>query len=182
MEENWKNIEGYEGLYQVSNFGRIRGLDRVVERKNNNPTTIKGRVKNNQQYVNGYLFVALCKNGIKKPLSVHRLVANSFIPNPDNKPEVNHKDLNKHNNHVDNLEWCSHSENHIHKNKSGIISPCFINNNGENNGRSKLTEGDVITIKKRMANGEIQKAIASEYYMSPSAINAIAKGKNWKNL
>ena len=99
MNENneiWKNIEGYEGLYQVSNLGRVKSLrfgkERILKPGNN---------------VQGYLHVILLKNGERKWCSIHRLVAQTFIPNPDNLSDINHKDEVKTNNSVQNLEWCS---------------------------------------------------------------------------
>lgn len=96
--EVWKDIEGYEGLYQVSNLGRVK-----------NSRT--GRILKFGKHKNGYLQVILCKNGKTKHYYIHRLVAKTFIPNPQNKPEVNHIDENKENNHVENLEWVTHNEN-----------------------------------------------------------------------
>ena len=94
-KEIWKDIKDYEGLYQVSNFGRVKsirfGKERILKSGTNNW---------------GYLFVKLCKNGKIKPFLVHRLVAEAFLPNTDNLPCVNHKDENKQNNNVNNLEWC----------------------------------------------------------------------------
>ena len=99
-EEIWCPIKGYEGLYEVSDQGRVRSLKSGKER------ILK---PGSDKY--GYLMVCLCKNGEKKNLLVHRLVAQAFIPNPDNLPQVNHKDENKTNNYVHNLEWCSSKYN-----------------------------------------------------------------------
>lgn len=100
MEEIWKDKKDYEGLYQTSNLGRVKsfkfGKERILK-----PGTDK----------NGYLLVNLCKNGKVKTFKVHRLVAEAFLPNPDNLPEVNHKDENKQNNVVSNLEWCDRKYN-----------------------------------------------------------------------
>lgn len=99
MEEIWKDIEGYEGLYQVSNMGRVRSLTRNI-------------ILKNQIARSGYKRIQLYKNNKGyKHFQIHRLVANAFIPNPDNLPQVNHKDENKANNRVDNLEWCDSKYN-----------------------------------------------------------------------
>lgn len=96
--EVWKDIEGYEGLYQVSNEGKIKNIKKNTYRAFSDNGC-------------GYYFVLLCKDGEKKPFYVHRLVAKAFIPNPDNLPQVNHKNEQKHQNNVENLEWCSNKYN-----------------------------------------------------------------------
>ena len=107
MGEIWKDIQNYEGSYQVSNYGRVKSLSRVDSRGNKrNEKILKGR-KNRQ----GYYDVALCKNGKRKYCRINRLVAEAFIPNPNNYPITNHKDENPSNNHVDNLEWCTNEYN-----------------------------------------------------------------------
>ena len=106
MNEEWRPIEGYEGLYEVSNLGRVRSLDRYVEYSNGRIHLHKGKVLSPAKDKNGYLKVVLNCNGKCKTTNIHRLVANVFIPNPDNLPMVNHKDEDKSNNSVDNLEWC----------------------------------------------------------------------------
>ena len=112
-EEIWKDIEGYERYYQVSSLGRIRSLDRVVICKNGKTKFNKGRVLKPNVRKYGYLQVRLRKTTSEsdKWLLVHRLVANAFLPNPNNLPQINHKDENPQNNNVDNLEWCDHKYN-----------------------------------------------------------------------
>jgi len=110
--EIWKDIEGYEDLYQVSNIGRVRSLDRDVPYRCGSFRHIKGVIKKPYyNTVNGYVYVHLQKEGKDKSCSIHRLVASAFIPNPDSKAEVNHIDFDKTNNHVENLEWTSPKEN-----------------------------------------------------------------------
>ena len=105
--EVWKDIKGYEGVYQVSNQGRVRSLDRL----NSAGKRMKGSIRRQSKNSNGYLYVNLCLNGKSFNCSVHRLVAITFIPNPDNKYTVNHKNENKEDNRVENLEWMSLQEN-----------------------------------------------------------------------
>ena len=110
LVEVWKSIMGYEGLYEVSNLGRVRSLDREIVRYNG--THIKrGKMKAICNISNGYKGVNLCKDGKQKTHKVHRLVAQAFLPNPNNLPQVNHKDEDKTNNRVDNLEWCNNEYN-----------------------------------------------------------------------
>lgn len=116
--ENWKDIVGYEGAYQVSNTGFVRSMDRVVVVKSiskyrQHIRVIKGR-KLKFSVIQGYCHVILCSHNRTKIFKVHRLVAAAFIPNPDNKPQVNHIDAIKTNNHYENLEWCSSKENVNH--------------------------------------------------------------------
>lgn len=106
MEEIWKDIEGYEGLYQVSSLGRVRGLDRYSGSK-----FIRGQLLRGAKSNRGYLCVLLWNNKKKKKYSVHRLVAEAFIPNPFLKPCVDHIDTDKTNNTVMNLRWVTHQEN-----------------------------------------------------------------------
>ena len=103
--EIWKDIKGYDGLYQVSNLGNVRSVDRIVLR-NGIQVPRKGKILNQIKF-GDYLTVHLSKNGIKKHHRIHRLVADAFLPNPDNLTQVNHKDEDKTNNRASNLEWCT---------------------------------------------------------------------------
>lgn len=109
MKEIWKDIEEYEGIYQVSNLGRVKRV-----------TT--GRILKGWKDGYGYLTVKLCKNGIVSNKTIHRLVAQVFIPNTENKPEVNHIDEDKTNNRVDNLEWSTAKENSNHGTRNERLS------------------------------------------------------------
>lgn len=113
QSEIWKDVVGYEGLYQVSNLGNVRSLDRKKEQWNGyNFSTRSYKGKNiKPQIKNNYFQVGLGKDGKIKWFMVHRLVANAFLKNQYNLPCVNHKDENKTNNKVDNLEWCTQSYN-----------------------------------------------------------------------
>ena len=114
MEEAWKSIKDYEGLYEVSNMGRVRSLGRWVN-DNGSKRWVKGRILKPADAGKGYLYVNL-RNGLKgKNFKVHRLVAEAFVPNPENKPQVNHKDLDKQNNRADNLEWVDAFKNQRHQ-------------------------------------------------------------------
>lgn len=111
MEEIWKDIKGYEGLYQVSNFGRVK---RIVEYKNRFKEHNERILKLNKDK-DGYCLVHLCKNGIAKCKKVHRLVAEAFIENPKNYEMINHKNEIKNDNRIENLEWCNVTYNNNYK-------------------------------------------------------------------
>ena len=111
MVEKWKDIQGFEGLYQVSNLGNIRSLKYY---RTNIVRNIKGNLSNN------YLMVSLCKNKIKKNLLIHRIVGITFIKNPDNKCDINHKNGIKTDNRLENLEWNTRSENVKHAYKNNL--------------------------------------------------------------
>lgn len=120
MVEIWKDIIGYEGLYKVSNLGRIKSLYRVVPHKSKGSKTIPESIKKLNVGTNNYYIVMLNKNGEKITKTVHRLVAIAFLSNPENKKEVNHKDGNKLNNNIYNLEWNTVSENRFHAFRTGL--------------------------------------------------------------
>ena len=114
MNEIWKDIQGYEGLYQSSNLGRVRSLDRYIKEHSGKQQFRAGKIIKPKKNKNGYLQLALNKNSARKMKYVHILIAETFIENNKNFKTVNHKDGNKLNNHVDNLEWASYSENNRH--------------------------------------------------------------------
>ncbi|MFG6426059.1 MAG: HNH endonuclease [Muribaculaceae bacterium] len=116
-EEIWRDIEGYEGLYQVSSHGRVKSMDKPMfygdsdNVKNHECSIRASRILKGRMKKNGYIQIGLSKDGIQRTFTVHRLVAQAFIPNPTHHPYVNHKDENKINNHADNLEWCTPTYN-----------------------------------------------------------------------
>lgn len=128
IEEIWRPVKDYEGLYEVSNLGRVRGVDRVVLSKNGKKRFYKGQTKKQKKDKDGYLTVDLSNNGKHKTKKVHRLVAQAFIPNPDNLPIINHKDENPSNNRYDNLEWCTNEYNLNYGTRNKRISEKQINN------------------------------------------------------
>ena len=153
MREEWTDIKDYEGLYQVSNFGRVR-------------SSYTNRILTEVKNTGGYLLVTLCKNNIKSTKLIHRLVAEVFIPNPENKPQVNHIDENKTNNSVDNLEWMTAKEN--------------LNHGTHNERMSK--KKSIPIIATNLTTGESQefygvRECARQLGLNPSHITAVLKGR-----
>ena len=144
MEEEWKDIKGYEGQYQVSNLGRVKSLDRMLTYKT------KYGVYQHMQYgkvltpcfdTRGYPYVRLFDlNGKTKSVTIHRLVGLAFIPNPDNLPCLNHKDEIKTNNSVDNLEWCTHLYNNLYGTHLDKISHALKGIKRSEETRKKMSE------------------------------------------
>ena len=126
MEEIWKDIVGFEGWYQISNLGRVKSLKRYVKHNYGGDRVVEERIIKqtieNRKNGYGYMRTSLAKGSIGKQVRVntHRLIAEAFIPNPDNKKFVNHKDGNKLNNSLDNLEWVTPKENVDHARKTGL--------------------------------------------------------------
>ena len=122
MREIWKDVKDFEGIYQISNLGNFKSVDRINIHKdrwgNSIKYKIKGKPKRYSLNNKGYCVIQLYKNGKTKHYLLYRLVAEAFIPNPNNLPEVNHKDENKLNNCIDNLHWCTR----IYNNTYGIQS------------------------------------------------------------
>ena len=120
MKEIWKDIKSYEGLYQISNTGKIKSLERYKD-NHSKKQLVKEKIRKQIISKTGYYTCMLTKNGNLKLFKVHRIVAEAFIPNPNNYPIINHIDGNKLNNNVDNLEWCSYSHNEKEAYKLGLI-------------------------------------------------------------
>lgn len=167
--EIWKSVVGYEGFYEVSNMGRVRSLDR----KNSRGSRVKGRYLKYKKTSRGYLSLQLCG----KDCLIHRLVAKAFIPNPENKPQVNHIDGNKENNCIENLEWCTSSENNKHRYSSGLH-----NQDGVKNPASKFTEEDIINILDMISKSVSLSDISKIYNVSVSTISNIKNGKTYEEL
>ena len=122
QNEIWKDIPGYEGFYQASNLGRIKSL--VLYNNRYKKYIKREKVLKTTTQKTGYLMLTLCKDKKKSNLLVHRIIAKTFLSNPNNYPQVNHKDGNKKNNCVDNLEWCTSSENQKHAYRLGLQKVC----------------------------------------------------------
>lgn len=172
MEEIWKDIKGHEGVYQVSNFGRVRSLDMVVNYfafGKQCSRTGKGRIL--KPAISGqYLAVALNRGNTQ---TIHRLVAEAFLPNPENKEQVNHKDGNKLNNTLYNLEWATRRENASHAVKTGLTAK------GTRARSAKLTDKEAAEIFK---DSGPQKDIAKKYNVSVPTVSMIRSRKIWTHI
>ena len=172
--EEWRDVEGYVDYYRVSSYGRIMSRDRVVPNRWGNGQHRKGKLMSPGSSPNGYKIITLHKKGKVKYQTVHRTVAAVFLPNPENKPEINHIDGNKENNNIKNLEWVTVVENKKHAQDTGLFS-----SKGENNPNVKLTESDVRCI--RLSNVAM-KELAEIYNVSRGAISKIKTRRSWKNV
>ena len=174
-EEIWKDIEGFEGLYQVSNLGRVKSLVRPYRRTEKIITATPNTA--------GYLIVGLRRPGSVKSMLVHRLVMQAFEPisNAD-EMSVNHKDFNITNNRLDNLEWCTVLENNQHFwREGGHIDLSSIT--GSNHHLSNLTEEDVLRIRAMHATGNYSvHGLARMLGMPESTVRCIVKRKTWKHI
>ncbi len=178
--EIWKDIKGHENLYQISNYGNVRSLDRyIIIKEKNKPTPYKRYYKGKRKIPSivtcGYLSVALYNKTIRKTILVHRLVGKAFIPNPENKPEINHKNTIKTDNRVGNLEWSTCKENMNHADKMGLRKI-----RGEDNGNSKLNSLQIRVIRK--TKGLTTRELAKIFNIGQSAISCILRKKTWKHI
>lgn len=175
--EEWRDVEGYEGLYQVSSYGRVRSVDRIVKYPDGkSPRHFKGKELRPQNASTGYLFVNLSRNSRIKRVGIHRLVALSFIQKPDGNMEVNHKDGNRHNNRVENLEWVTRGENILHSyRKLGRKSAW----KGRKMHNRKITDEQAREIKHSDATSTI---LAREYHCDPSTICNIRTGRYYREI
>ena len=170
MPEIWKTVDGYNGKYMISNYGNVLSKNFL--------NTGEDRLLKLKRHHSGYIFVRLC-NGAgqkQKNQTIHILVARAFIPNPDNKPCVNHIDGNKANNHVTNLEWVTHKENKQHAIRTGLSNPHKNNRQGKGNTNSRPVyqfTKDNVFVKKWESISE-----AARYYsVRPSTIINHLKGR-----
>ena len=143
MNEIWKDVVGSEGLYEVSNLGNVRSCDRTVQHKNGKVQQVYGRIMSTYS-IGGYLHVKLSKDGHSKSTLLHRIVAEAFISNDSNLPQVNHIDCNKLNNNVSNLEWCTAKENTYHAYRNGLIPKMMVPIYAENLETGEILEFDSV--------------------------------------
>lgn len=166
--EQWVDIDGYVGCYQVSNYGKVRSLDRKVS----NGAQLKGKMLTPATDRYGYKFIGLCRANQRKQVLVHRLVANAFLDKVNGNVEVNHIDGNKINNHVSNLEWCTKSENQIHAFHVIKTQHAMRNN-------VKLDQSSVNEIRALYAKGALQRELAERFHISRTQIGRIVRNESW---
>ena len=168
--EKWRDVVGYEGLYQVSNFGRIKHFW-------NDRETIRKISKNYK----GYSVVKLSKNNQGDSFLVHVLVARAFFSKPKDKHEINHRIADKENNGVFNLEWITHAENMRHASKMGLLK----NKDGLEAPRAKLTKDDVIYIRKQFIKGDNEfgaHALSRKFNITPTSILDVVNYRTYKDV
>jgi len=171
MIEVWKDVPNYEGMYQVSNLGNVKSLDKIVSHYPNGTRLRKGKVLKQQKLKSGYLIVSINN----KSKTVHRLICETFISNPHKKKQVNHINGIKSDNRVKNLEWCNAKENIAHAKKLGLR-----NFEGSKSVNAKLTEQQVIEIRSDKIN--LHKDIAEKYGVEKSLISKIKLRKMWTHI
>lgn len=181
-EEIWVDVSGYEGLYKVSNTGKVKSLQREVQiiSKNNNIFNKSYPSKVLKSYITskGYELVKLCKDGIVKSYSVHRLIALNFLSNDKNLPEINHIDGNKLNNNLYNLEWVSPSDNQKHAFVIGLQKP----NKGQNNGQSRSTDTEILFLHYWRSLGCTIKELSTLFGYSKNHTSDLLNFRKWSHL
>jgi hypothetical protein len=173
LDEIWKTIPGYEGVYEVSNHARVRSLNRICCYTNRR---LMGKVLATKLTL-GYPTLGLHKNRKTYHLKIHRLVAQAFIPNPENKPFINHINGIRHDNRLENLEWCTAQQNMIHALETGLRKPPM----GERCKLSRLKKDQVLEIIKLRGTIGVRE-IGRRFGVRHSTISDIHKGKTWKHI
>jgi hypothetical protein len=164
--EVWASVKGFEGQYEVSSIGNIRSVDRLVHHYKGGKRLYKGTAKNTRLNKDGYIRCNLKNDGKRYDYTVHRLVANAFIPNPNSKPQVNHINGVKTDNRIENLEWCTQSENNIHATKHRLVE-------------TKLTDSEALLVHNSSLS---LRKLAKIYNVSSGIIWRIKNEKSYKHL
>lgn len=180
QNEEWKPVAGFEGWYEVSSHGRVRSLDRTINAPNRwgaCKRTLKGKVLSPRRTDFGHRMVGLRREGALKGALVHRLVCEAFHgPCPPDKQHCAHRDGNPENNRADNLRWATVRENSEDARRHGTLLQ------GEASNLSRLTEADVLEIRRRSAAGATGYRLAKDYKMSATGIYKILHRENWKHI
>lgn len=177
MLEVWKFVSGMEDSYQVSSMGSVRSIDRICTGPSGRQRRRKGALMK-QTLSKGYMVVSLFSSSGKVVRRVHRLVAESFLGAPEDGAVTNHKDGNKLNNQIQNLEWTTVQGNTVHSYETGLQ----LGRKGVTHHNVRLSENDVISIVKKLSRGASQIALAEEFAVSLGQISLINLGKRWEHL
>lgn len=165
--EEWRDVAGYEGLYMVSNYGRVKSLDR----RNNINQLVKGRIMKLEIHKSGYVSVGLSKNGFVKRCLVHRLVGQAFIPNPDNYPQIDHKDSDPLNNNVSNIRWVTPSQNVNTEHRRSLVIVATVNGKNSKPVLQYTLDGEFV--REWPSTMEIQRVLG----FSNGSIGRVCRGE-----
>lgn len=175
--EEWRDIVGYENMYLVSNLSRVKSLQRIIPHKKSGFQIVREKILKPGDSGNGYLYVHLSNGLEKKNFKIYRLSAQAFIPNPENKPDINHKNGIKYDNRCLNLEWCTKKENSKHAYVIGLSIPP----RGSSSNLSKLTDKQVLEIRENKDN-LFHKELSVKYGLSMTCISYVVNFKTYKDV
>lgn len=182
-KEVWVNVIGYEKIYELSMSGKVIAKERYIDSKKfingkHSKGFRKSKLLKSQLSYAGYVRVFLTKGGKKKAFTIHRLLALHFIPNPENKPCINHINGIKSDNRLENLEWVTNSENDLHAYRLELRKPM----KGVSNGMAKLNDNKVRKIRGFLSKGLMHKDIAKKFNVAPVSITRIANNQLWRHV
>lgn len=179
VQEEWRPVKDWEGLYEVSCFGNVRSVDRYVRAKLGSTKLARGQSIRLQGSHDGYSVVRLKRSGLHKLLRVHRIALIAFVsPPPFADAQVNHIDGNKKNNVVSNLEWVTKSENMKHAYRTGLQLP----QRGEQHSHAKLSERQVIEIRDRYSRGETTTQLALAFGIRRRSMSDVVRRVTWSHV
>lgn len=178
--EIWKEIKGYEGIYSISSFGNVKRHERSVPSKNASRMVLKEKLLKIHTNHRGYSYVVFGVNNKSQNYSIHRLIAEYFIPNPENKEQVNHINGIKSDNRIENLEWATRKENMVHARENNLFPS--DHNRGIKHGKAILNPKKVREIRELKDNGKSYKQLADLYSVSMGCIQLIMNRTNWKHV